>query len=637
VKGDKMGLEIVRGQVQVSNQLAVQSLIQHLEKMNLDGTLYLGYPVMASADSSTTVEALLVCEIPGLVAFDFGLDTMGKEEIKERQDTLAFVIEGNLSKHDSLRKGRKLGISANVITFFPTNNSFTNQIDKHYLFASPDTLSVRFNDCNNVDADMIRLLHAAIQRVTTIKPIKKRENVRELDSKGAVLKKIEAKIANLDKWQKKAAIETPNGPQRVRGLAGSGKTVVLALKAAYLQAQNREWNIAVTFNTRSLVQQFQDLIERFSYEHSGDKPNWEKLHILHAWGSYSAKGMYSTIATSLGVIPMDYGAAAVKYGRENPFEGVCNELLVYAKSKPKELYDAILVDEAQDLPASFFQLIYTAVKEPKRIIWAYDELQNLSNSMMLSVSELFDGRITVNNVENAPQQDVILPVCYRNTPWALTLAHSIGFGLKRAKGLVQLFDDLNLWREIGYHLVNGELKFDSDVTLKRREDTSPAFFKEYIKTSDAVVVEIFDDEISQYEWVAKEIKKNLTEDELDPDDILVIFAEAKTSKSKYRLIQSSLGRLGIQSHLAGVSSQVDVFQIAGSVTVSGIYRAKGNEAPMVYILNADYCTDDLELIKLRNTLFTAITRSRAWVRITGVGDKMSVPGKAGINKLDNPA
>jgi superfamily I DNA and RNA helicase len=90
----------------------------------------------------------------------------------------------------------------------------------------------------------------------------------------------------------------------------------------------------------------------------------------------------------------------------------------------------------------------------------------------------------------------------------------------------------------------------------------------------------------------------LTEDELDPDDILVIFAEAKTSKSKYRLIQSSLGRLGIQSHLAGVSSQVDVFQIAGSVTVSGIYRAKGNEAPMVYILNADYCTDDLELIKL---------------------------------------
>lgn len=43
---------------------------------------------------------------------------------------------------------------------------------------------------------------------------------------------------------------------------------------------------------------------------------------------------------------------------------------------------------------------------------------------------------------------------------------------------------------------------------------------------------------------------------------------------------------------------------------------------MVYIVNADFCYDGIELIKLRNTLFTAITRSRAWVRICGVGYAM---------------
>ena len=43
---------------------------------------------------------------------------------------------------------------------------------------------------------------------------------------------------------------------------------------------------------------------------------------------------------------------------------------------------------------------------------------------------------------------------------------------------------------------------------------------------------------------------------------------------------------------------------------------------MVYIANAEYCADGMELIKLRNILFTSITRSRAWVRICGVGDKM---------------
>ena len=74
--------------------------------------------------------------------------------------------------------------------------------------------------------------------------------------------------------------------------------------------------------------------------------------------------------------------------------------------------------------------------------------------------------------------------------------------------------------------------------------------------------------------------------------------------------------------LAGVTHDRDTFHIPGYISCSAIYRAKGNEAPMVYIVNADCCYEGIELIKLRNTLFTAITRSRAWVRICGVGSAM---------------
>ena len=64
-----------------------------------------------------------------------------------------------------------------------------------------------------------------------------------------------------------------------------------------------------------------------------------------------------------------------------------------------------------------------------------------------------------------------------------------------------------------------------------------------------------------------------------------------------------------------------------SVTFTGINRAKGNEVPMVYIINAQDCyagsyNSQRDLIKKRNILFTAITRSKAWVRILGVGDYM---------------
>ena len=74
--------------------------------------------------------------------------------------------------------------------------------------------------------------------------------------------------------------------------------------------------------------------------------------------------------------------------------------------------------------------------------------------------------------------------------------------------------------------------------------------------------------------------------------------------------------------MAGVTQIVDIFKIPGYVSCSAIYRAKGNESPMVYIVNSNYCFEGFELIKLRNILFTAITRSRAWVRICGIGDDM---------------
>lgn len=125
---------------------------------------------------------------------------------------------------------------------------------------------------------------------------KKRESVSQPASKGAILRKLERESANLDQWQKRAAIESPDGPQRIRGLAGSGKTIVLALKAAYLRAQHPDWKIAITFQTRSLYQPLNDLIRRFCFEHLNDEPNLENLRVLHAWGCSEGPGMYTEIA-----------------------------------------------------------------------------------------------------------------------------------------------------------------------------------------------------------------------------------------------------------------------------------------------------------------------------------------------------
>jgi superfamily I DNA and RNA helicase len=268
----------------------------------------------------------------------------------------------------------------------------------------------------SLDENLLRPLNAAIQRVSTLRPSKRRENVTRSDSRGATIKKIEQEIANLDQWQNRGAIEYVDGPQRIRGLAGSGKTVVLALKAAYLHARHPEWAIAVAFQSRALYQQFRDLIRRFMYDQIEDEPDWSKLQVMHGWGSSRDTGVYSTICSHYGVAPQSWRTADGKYG-SRAFEGVCEELVpVIREQGPRPIFDAILIDEAQDFPISFFRVIYDVVRAPRRIIWAYDDLQNLGDYEMPSERELFGSdehgpRVTLRNDPDKPRQDIVLPVC----------------------------------------------------------------------------------------------------------------------------------------------------------------------------------------------------------------------------------
>jgi superfamily I DNA and RNA helicase len=620
-----------------NNPLATNQLLEAFNSIDATGTLYIGYPIIASADEKLTIDALLTSIEYGIVIFDLG-GNAAPNIIGARQDDLYNSLYQRLLGFKELRKARGLAAEINVITLLPSNT--TLQMDDARLWATPQNIEERLKECAPITAGVLKLVNAAIQRITTIKPPRKRTNVIQTNSKGAILKKIEREIANLDQWQKRAAIESPDAPQRIRGLAGSGKTVVLALKAAYFHARNPEWRIALTFNTRSLYQQFQDLVRRFTFEHINDEPDWTKLVILHAWGSLRQPGVYSEIAAANGIPVKDFLTARQLYGYTSAFNGVCKELLENLKDKTRvELYDAVLIDEAQDMPQAFFELVYLATREPKRVIWAYDELQNLGAYAMAPPSELFgvnekrEPRVpALHENPDEPTQDIILPVCYRNTPWALTIAHALGFGIYRQTRLVQFFDDASLWRDIGYTVLAGTLAAGAQVTLKRAENSYPPYFKQLLTPEDAVQAHVFEATETQAAWVAQQVKQNITQDELDMSDILIILADPLTAKAEAGKVMRALSEQGLSSHLAGVTSSTDQLFTDASVAISGIYRAKGNEAAMVYVLNADHCVEGVELIKRRNTLFTAITRSRAWVRICGVGPRMQLL-KAEMDKV----
>jgi superfamily I DNA and RNA helicase len=620
-------LQVIHGQS--GDRVRVRHLTDALGESGLEGSLYIGYPILANADELVRVDAMLVSGEHGLVAIRLckSIPASPKEwaEVIGEQDRLYAALDSHLSRHDFLRKGRRLSFSIETVTVFSDPVQPPAEASEgHYCDLAG--LADLIRTFAPIGPEVLKSLDSALQRVVNIKPPKKRANVKKAESRGAILKQIEREIANLDRFQKRAALETPEGPQRIRGLAGSGKTVVLALKAAYLHASNPDWNIAVTFHTRSLYPQFEDLITRFMFEHTNDKPDWNKLQIVHSWGGSDRDGVYTLIAERAGLTRRDFSYAKDRYGYDDAFKGVCAEALEELKSRPspRPLFDAVLIDEAQDLPREFFRLVYSFTKPPKRIVWAYDELQRLNDSEMPTTKELFglnaSGQelVTIENVGGQPRRDIILPVCYRNPPWTLALAHSLGLGLFRKSGMIQHFDDPTLWADIGYHVRQGRLVDGERVELERSSDSYPEYFDTLLSDkSDVVSLHIFANRAEQDAWIASQVKKNVSADELDFDDILVVLPHAWSAKKRYPPLNEAFVAKQLSSHLVGITTNRDTMFTSYSIAVSHVYRAKGNEAPMVYIADAQELARGS--ITLRNMLFTAITRSRAWVRICAWG------------------
>jgi superfamily I DNA and RNA helicase len=284
------------------------------------------------------------------------------------------------------------------------------------------------------------------------------------------------------------------------------------------------------------------------------------------------------------------------------------------------------------------RLCYEILDDRKRLVYAYDELQNLSGTSVATPEEIFgvnsNGKPRVTFPEptlGEAKSDIILEKCYRNSRPLLVTAHALGFGIYRqpprnkATGLVQMFGESGLWREIGYEVKDGNIQDGSDVVIQRVPDASPKFLEEHSPINDLIQFIAFTNEVEQGDWVVKEIINDLRAGELSHDDIIVINPDPLTTREKVGLIRRKLLENGINSHLAGVDTDPDVFFKSDSlsITFTGIHRAKGNEAGMVYIINAHDCNSTSEnLATIRNRLFTAITRSKAWVRVLGVGSDM---------------
>lgn len=441
---------------------------------------------------------------------------------------------------------------------------------------------------------------------------------------------LDRQIALLDIEQEKAAVQIAPGPQRIRGLAGTGKTVLLAMKAANIHQHFPDKRILFTFNTQSLYNQARSLITRFYRANNEEDPNWDMLHIRHAWGAKDKPGVYSELCYRHGLTPYTLDSAR-NTRHKDPFDACCEHAL---SVNIQPYYDFVLVDEAQDFPKEFFQVLYKLASEQHCIYWAYDELQSLSELEIPAPGELFgkdrNGQPLVT-LDDEPypgdiDKDYVLNKSYRCPQQVLMVAHALGLGLynRKGKGCFQMLENKQSWEAIGYVIESGALQEGEPVVIHRPPANSPNPISEIYKgTQPLIDAIVFDDRQDEFDWVAQSIANNIEHEGVPPNQIVVICLDRTKAKRYLKPVQERLRTHHIASVIPGMGDSTAAFAEVGHVTLSTVHRAKGNEASIVYILGFDALYDYVEAIEHRNRAFTSISRSRAWVRISGVGNNMA--------------
>ena len=435
------------------------------------------------------------------------------------------------------------------------------------------------------------------------------------------MNRIQEHIARFDIEQKQAALTEIDGPQRIRGLAGSGKTIVLAQKAAIHHLKYPNDKILYTYYTKALHDTIKEHISRaYRYFSENKEPNWNNILICHAWGGTSVPGTYS-MACLDNEAPIQTFSEAIRINSKDPLGGICEVLMKNYSIKPK--YDLLLVDEGQDFTAPFYQLCYKLSKN-KKIVWAYDDFQNIFDVKIQDERETFgknaDGKYNVDFArDQCAIQDIVLKKCYRTPRYSLIAAFSLGLGIYNRK-VLQRLDTNEHWNSLGFNVKKGTCATGDEMIIERPAFNTPSYTNDNF-SEGSIRYKCFSNIDEECKTIAKSISYDITEENLLPEDICVICLDKKSVSDYFIKIEKHLNKNDIKSfNLLNTNGGNLSFTREKCVTLTTVNKAKGNEKGAVYICGADYIFMNPNNVVLRDMLFTAMTRTKGWLAISGCSD-----------------
>ncbi|EAE1795580.1 hypothetical protein GM58_00530 [Listeria monocytogenes] len=615
------------------NDEASKKLVDILQDISdEDSYIYYDYLLTGDIDEGTVnPKILFINPIYGVFLFDTNDLTTNRDnsvdslydEVVRKEDI--FFSRFLKSKNKDIKKGRReLSFRIDSSLFLPYLSSEIPE-DYENIFTSEKDICAFLNPLDNpISPNELKAIFEVIDYSSGInRPSERPINAEDYKIKAALLNELEREIANFDNDQRYAALSQLNGPQRIRGLAGSGKTIILCMKAAALHLKYPQKKILYTFMTKSLYDYIELLITRFyKVMGNGSIPDFDKcIHIRHSWGGRNIKGVYYEACKENNILPLSFRDA--KINSNDPFNYVCNQLLEDTGGELNKTYDYVILDEAQDFNASFYQICRGIVKDDC-IVWGYDNLQNIYDINIQDTVTTFENKFGAKGIDlnklqfDHPEMnnDVVLPKCYRNPKEILVSAHAIGFGIYNQQ-LIQSFENNEQWNDLGYEVLKGNSINGDSMEIMRPKENSPLSISEKQKPYEIIELHSANGLEEEVKWIISTISNLISDDKLLPEDIMVISLDDRNAKKYFEQISSGLRNLNINTHNLSSNLYEKGFIKENCVTLSTVYKAKGNESGVVFVIGVDVFEYRKNDIDMRNKVFTAFTRSKAWLKVSG--------------------
>lgn len=603
-----------------ANQLftALNSLSNDsLDLENAD--LYYDFPLYRDDDDQLiSTHLMLISEVYGVIIFYFSAAVTSNYRAVLIQDdeNLEHVyghVYSRLMKQKSLRKNRReLLLNVESLIFAPFIQDAEESVDTDSeVISSQMQLENFISNCEHRTGEFV-YGHAASTLEGgkgLLKPKDRNTDGYSIDSKIAMVSELETKLARFDSNQLMNSINEVIGTERIRGLAGSGKTVILAMKAALTHIRYPEAKILYTFSTKSLHQHVKRLITRFYRQFNDTDPDFGyHIRVIHSWGGRTSDGVYYRACKDNGGAFLTYPAAQ-KLSHQDPFSAACKKLMTEVNIKSE--YDYIFIDEAQDFDKNFLNLCMKLTTDGK-LVFGADVFQNIFQTTAPNVEDIF-------GQDYALKSDSVIKVCYRTPCATLLTAHAIGLGIYGQP--VQVIRSVEDWKSLGYNPISkneGEFEEKEKVIVERLKENTPSLYSEnvenLVRTHSHTSVQ------EEAQWVAKQIAHDIEVEGLNPSDILIVCADDKYYKKYFNLLSTELDNRGINIHNINADKySITDFTVDKKVTYSTIHKAKGNESYSVYIIGCEVLFYNPN-VKNRNLLFTAMTRTKGWLTMTGLGE-----------------